>query len=127
MIQVKLLLDKGSDPNDTMDTGQTAFHFAAENGQMNVIDLLLKYGIKMTKSKNGMTPLIVAADRNNTHVVKFLASKDEVSKNEVIDAYELLGASYASYKDHYCLTKAYKYLYKAMKLRYNSFSSIFSI
>lgn len=72
----------------------------------------------MTKNVSGMTPLIVAAERTRTDVVECLVNRNEVSKTEKIEAYELLGASYANDKDNYCVTKAYKYLHEAMKLRY---------
>ena len=65
-----------------------------------------------------MTPLIAAAERTRTEVVEFLIATNSFTKEEIIDAYELLGASYANDIDYYCLTKAYKYLCKAMTLRY---------
>jgi len=75
----------------------------------------------MTKNVSGMTPLITAAERTRAEIVEFLIKhavhRKEVTKEEIIDAYELLGASYANDKDNYCLNMAYTYLYKAMQLR----------
>lgn len=92
-------------------------HFAAECGHTQIVRELLKYGTKMTKNVSGMTPLIAAAERTRAEVVECLVKRDKVMKEEIIDAYELLGASYANDKDSYCLIKAYKYLHKAMELR----------
>lgn len=117
LIQVNFLLDKGADPNKKAYCGATALHFAAECGHCTIVCELLKYEAKMTKSVSGMTPLITAAERTRAEVVECLVQRPEVTKEEIIDAYELLGASYANDKDSYCLTKAYKYLHKAMELR----------
>ncbi|XP_070155288.1 protein fem-1 homolog B isoform X2 [Polyergus mexicanus] len=121
---VNFLLDKGADPNKKAFCGATALHFAAECGHSNIVRELLKYGTKMTKNVSGMTPLITAAERTRAEVVEYLVQRKEVTKMEIIDAYELLGASYANDKDNYCLTKAYKYLYKAMELRYSDTNNI---
>lgn len=110
-------MEKGADPNQKAHCGATALHFAAECGHSTIIRELLRYGAKMTKNVSGMTPLIAAAERTRAEVVECLVQNEEVMKEEIIDAYELLGASYANDKDSYCLTKAYKYLYKAMELR----------
>lgn len=117
MIQVNFLLDKTADPNKKAYCGATALHFAAECGHTNIVCELLKYGAQMIKNVSGMTPLITAAERTRAEVVEYLVQRREVTKEEIIDAYELLGASYANDKDNYCLTKAYMYLYKAMELR----------
>lgn len=121
---VNFLLDKGADPNKKAFCGATALHFAAECGHTNIVCELLKYGTKMTKNVSGMTPLITAAERTRAEVVEYLVQREEVTKEEIIDTYELLGASYANDKDNYCLIKAYKYLYKAMELRYSDTNNI---
>lgn len=110
-------MNKGVDSNKKAYCGATALHFAAECGHDTIVCELLKYGAKMTKNVSGMTPLITAAERTRAEVVECLVQREEVTKEEIIDAYELLGASYANDKDSYCLTKAYTYLYKGMALR----------
>lgn len=66
-----------------------------------------------------MTALLTAAERTRAEVVEYLIALPEVSKEEKIDALELLGASYANDKDNYCLESAYKYLHETMLLRYS--------
>lgn len=41
-----------------------------------------------------------------------------------IDAYELIGASFANDKDSYNLTKAFQYIYQAMEMRYEDLDNI---
>lgn len=64
-----------------------------------------------------MTPLLAAAERTRSDVVLYLTTRPEVTVEDQIDALELLGASYANDKDHYCLSSAYQYLYQTMQLR----------
>ena len=42
--QVKLLLDQGLDPNQTDEEGYSALHAAAENGYLEVVQLLMNRG-----------------------------------------------------------------------------------
>lgn len=121
---VNFLLDKAADPNKKAYCGATALHFAAECGHTAIVRKLLKHGAQMTKNVSGMTPLITAAERTRSEVVEYLVQNTEVIKKEKIDAYELLGASYANDKDNYCLTRAYTYLRKAMELRYSDTDNI---
>ncbi|XP_058796815.1 protein fem-1 homolog B-like isoform X2 [Phymastichus coffea] len=116
---VSFLLDNGADPNEQAQYGETALHFAAECGHYSVVKALLKHGAKMSKSGKNMTPLISAAERARADIVECLVEHEDVSKEDTIEAYELLGASFANDKDHYCLDKAYKYLHKAMLLRFS--------
>ncbi|XP_012260648.1 protein fem-1 homolog B [Athalia rosae] len=116
---VSYLLEIGANPDEEAHCGATALHLAAECGNFHVVSELLRYGARMTKNVSGMTPLIVAAERTRTKVVECLVERPEVTTVEKIEAYELLGASYANDKDYYCITTAYQYLHKAMQLRYN--------
>ncbi|KAF7989575.1 hypothetical protein HCN44_008249 [Aphidius gifuensis] len=116
---VSFLLENGADPNEKALCGATALHFASECGHCSIVKILLKFGAKIMKNEIGMTPLIVAAERTRSSVVETLVDDKYATKEEKIEAYELLGASFANDKDNYCLTKAYYYLHEAMKLRYS--------
>ena len=115
---MSFLLESGADPNVKSHWKETALHYAAECGHCNIVKKLLKYGSKMLKNAHNMTPLLSAAERSRAEVVECLIKHEDVSKEDSIDAYELLGASFANDKDHYCVLKAYSYLHKAMCLRY---------
>ncbi|XP_031778328.1 feminization 1-like isoform X1 [Nasonia vitripennis] len=121
---VSFLLENGADPNEQAQYGETALHFAAECGHCTIVKELLKHGSKMTKNAKNMSPLISAAERARADVVDCLIEHEDVSKEDMIEAYELLGASFANDKDHYCLQKAYTYLHKAMALRYSDPNNI---
>ena len=110
-------MENGANPNEKENCGAAALHFASECGHCKIVTELLKYGTKITENVSGMTPLMSAAERTRRHVVECFVAREEVTKEEVIDAYELLGASYANDKDNYCLRWSYSYLHKAMQLR----------
>lgn len=116
---VSFLLEKGANPDEKAHCGATALHFAAECGHVAIVKELLEYGAQITKNENGMSPLIAAAERTRADVVEYLVTRPEVSRGEVIEALELLGASFANDKDNYCLDLAYQYLHRTMEMRYN--------
>ncbi|XP_047115103.1 protein fem-1 homolog B [Schistocerca piceifrons] len=116
---VSFLLEKGANPDEKAHCGATALHFAAECGHVAIVKELLDYGALITKNENGMSPLIAAAERTRADVVEYLITRPEVSRQEKIDALELLGASFANDKDNYCLQRAYYYLHHTMEMRYS--------
>lgn len=61
--------------------------------------------------------MLAAAERTRADVVEYFIFKCKLTIEEQINAYELLGASFANDKDNYCPNKAYFYLLKGMKLR----------
>lgn len=65
--------------------------------------LLLLYTIIYFLSFVGMTPLIGAAERTRAGVVELILERPEVTREEAIEALELLGASYANDKEFYCI------------------------
>ncbi|CAG0906208.1 unnamed protein product [Darwinula stevensoni] len=80
----------------------------------------MAYGGKMTKNKHEMTPLLTAAENIRDDVVHLIIQRPEISKEERIEALELLGASFAnSNRDEYepSLPLAYLYLKQAMEER----------
>ncbi|XP_046403614.1 protein fem-1 homolog B isoform X2 [Ischnura elegans] len=119
---VKYLLSVGVDPDERAHCGATALHFAAECGEDHVVRALVEDGGAQLGAKNGigMTPLMVAAERTRASVVEYLLTRKEVSREERIDAMELLGASYANDKDNYCPELAFHYLRCTMELRFPS-------
>lgn len=77
------------------------------------------------KNEYGMTPVITAAERTKEEVVEmFCERRNLLSKEEKIDAYELIGASFANDKDNYSLAKAFHFLLLAMQLRYDDLDDV---
>ena len=78
--------------------GNTALHDCAESGSLDIMKLLLKHGAKMEKDAYGMTPLMAASVAGFSKIVEFLIGRSECTKQERIDALELLGATYVDKK-----------------------------
>ncbi|MCL4141303.1 UNVERIFIED_CONTAM: hypothetical protein GTU68_045574 [Idotea baltica] len=121
---VQFLLELGANPNEKANCGATALHFAAECGHVEIVKELLKSGAKIYKNEHGITPLIAAAERTRAEVVEYFVSEGNISRGEKIDAYELLGASYASDKDNYDIGLASMYLMLGMQERFSDPSNI---
>ena len=111
---VKYLLDNGAPTDDTAHCGATALHFAAECGHVDIVKLLVEYGANMLLNNSGLSPLMVAAESIELDVVEYLTSRSDCSVERKIDAFELLGASFANDKGQYDLEKAFTYLHKGM-------------
>ncbi|KAG6457170.1 protein fem-1 homolog B isoform X1 [Manduca sexta] len=117
---VQFLLDAGARVDERALCGATALHFAAECGHATVVCALLDHNAKILTNENGMTPLQCAAERARASVVEILAARPDVTRAQAIEAFELLGASFANDKEYYCLRMAYQYLHRAMAMRYDT-------
>uniref|UniRef100_A0A8D8KEN4 Protein fem-1 homolog B n=1 Tax=Culex pipiens TaxID=7175 RepID=A0A8D8KEN4_CULPI len=116
---VEYLLENDALPNEQANCGATALHYAAECGHVEVCGVLLDYGAVFKQNEYGMTPVICAAERTRETVVELFVNKAGLlSREEQIDALELMGASFANDKDNYSLVKAFRYLISAMELRF---------
>ena len=91
-------------------------HFSSECGHVRIVEELLNNGAEVTRNDQGMTPLLCAAERTKSDVVEFLLCRPEFSREERIEALELLGASFANDKDSYNLDLSFSYLHRAMKV-----------
>jgi serine/threonine-protein phosphatase 6 regulatory ankyrin repeat subunit B len=60
-----MLIDRGADVMKATDNGETALHFAARSGSLKVIDALVAKGAKITRSKQGKTPLYYCLSTND--------------------------------------------------------------
>ncbi|MEX1012089.1 MAG: ankyrin repeat domain-containing protein [Waddliaceae bacterium] len=71
--KMKALIDKGVDVDEPSRDGGTALHVAAENGDLNILDLLLSAKANIhVAMHNGVTPLQLAAQNGRLEVVKWL-------------------------------------------------------
>ena len=60
-------------PNETDDELRTGMHYAAMNGNLQIMAILIKAGAHLNpRDKLGNTPLHLAADRNRTEAAKLL-------------------------------------------------------
>ena len=113
------MLESGAKVNEHAHCGATALHYAAECGHVDICSALLDFGAELKRNEYGMTPVIAAAERTRENVVQMFHQRPNLlSKEEKIEALELMGASFANDKDNYSLVNAYYYLMFAMELRY---------
>ncbi|KAK3596953.1 hypothetical protein CHS0354_002521 [Potamilus streckersoni] len=120
---VKYLLENGAETDKQDNLGRTAFHYASERGHMEVLKVLLSSGTtaKDVKDNLSFTPIMRAAENAQCNVVEFLISESIYSREESIQALELLG-SRLSIPDKNDLQSAINYYRKAMDLRYSNSS-----
>lgn len=116
---VSYLLEVGTDPNAKALCGASALHFSAEIGNVEIVRCLLDHGARMEANEHGMTPLKAAAERCQAVMVDYLIERPEISREQQIEALELVGASFANDKDNYDVGMAYRYLERGMKLRWS--------
>ena len=77
-----LIIREGANVNATNGYGQTALHWAAWNGYIEIVKLLIKYGANINfKDKWGRTALHYAACNGHTEAVKIL-----IKANAYVDA-----------------------------------------
>lgn len=70
---IELLIKKGIDLNQKLETGQTPFHIACLQGNVDIVKYLIKNGANIHLSdKNNNTPLHLAVKANHANIVKYL-------------------------------------------------------
>ncbi|XP_071449771.1 protein fem-1 homolog CG6966 isoform X1 [Hetaerina americana] len=95
----KFLINLNADVNRKSVKGNTALHDCAESGSLEILKLLLECGAKMDVDSYGMTPLLAASVTGHSHIVEYLVKQPGlVTRQEKIDAFELLGATYVDKK-----------------------------
>ena len=111
---VKILLMANADVNLQGKHGVTALGDACRHGNLNIINKLLDLGARPGMDERGMTPLEVAAENGHEEVIITWVCRESCSKEERVEALELLGAHFMCKRDY---QKMYAYMMKAMKDR----------
>ena len=111
------LINKGAAVDLQATDGNTALHYAAEKGHLEIVSQLLALGASQLPNNQGLTPLLYACDFCSVEIVEYLIKRPECTKEQRIDALELLGATIANdkYRD---IKKAYSYMKRGMEMRY---------
>ena len=111
------LIDKGAIMDLQDKEGNTALHDAARRGHLEIVSQLLVLGASQLPNNQGLTPLLYACDKGSIEIVEYLIKRPECTKEQRIDALELLGASIANdgYRD---IKKAFSYMKRGMEERY---------
>jgi len=114
----KFLISIKADVNRKSVKGNTALHDCAESGSLDIMKLLLANCAKIDVDAYGMTPLLAASVTGHMHIVEYLIANHElVSRQERIDALELLGATFVDKKRD--MLGSYKLWKRAMEERYD--------
>ena len=117
---VSYLIDKGAFIDLQCKDGSTALHVAVEEGHLKIVRVLLALGASQSLANNrGLTPLLHACDLCSTEIVEHIIDRPECTKEQRIDALELLGATIAN-NDFECrdTEKAFSYMKRGMEMRY---------
>ena len=114
---ISYLINKGAFV-DLQDTdGKTALYGAIERSHLEVVSQLLALGASQLPNNQGLTPLFLACDKSSIEIVEYLINRPECTKEQRIDALELLGATIAN--DSFGVSeKAFSYMKRGMEERY---------
>ena len=114
---VTYLINKGAFVDLKSTGGNTALHFAAIEGHLEVVSQLLSLGASQLPNNQGLTPLLYACDYCSIEIVEYLINRPECTKEQRIDALELLGATIANGRSR-DIKKAFSYMKRGMEMRY---------
>ena len=100
------------------DDGRSCLHYASKRGHVQVVCELLALGAKQTQNRNRLTPLLEASNDCKIEMVEWFINRPECSKEQRIDALELLGATIANDSKAYDIEKAFSFMKRGMEERY---------
>ena len=112
------LLKHGANINLQDKDGISCLHCASERGHVQLVCELLASGAKQTQNLNRLTPLLEASNNCKIEMVEWFINRPECSKEQRIDALELLGATIANVHDAYDIEKAFGFMKRGMEERY---------
>ena len=121
--QITFLIKRGANVHLQDKNGDTALHHAARNmnNSLEIVCALTAAGASQMCNNQGLTPLLVASSTGNNAAVEELLKNQEVTKEQRIDALELLGATIVtrpSWDVYDILSQAFSYLMRGMEERF---------
>ena len=114
---VTYLINKGAFIDLQYKDGDTALHEAVQRGHLKIVSELLALGASQLPNNQGLTPLLYACNLLAIEIVEYLINRPECTKEDIIDALELLGATIANDKS-LDVKKAFSYMKRGMEMRY---------
>ena len=115
---VTYLINKGAFIDLQANEGSTALHIAVERSRLEIVSQLLDLGASQLPNNQGLTPLLYACDYCSVEIVEYLINRPECTKEQRIDALELLGATIANHYECRDTEKAFSYMKRGMEMRY---------
>ena len=117
------LVKHGANVNLQDIHGRSCLHNALKGGHVQVVGDLLALGAKQTLNLNRLTPLLEASNDCKIEMVEWFINRPECSKEQRIDALELLGATIANDPHAYDIKRAFRFMKRGMEERYGNPSS----
>ena len=124
--QVSCLIEHGANLDLQDNSGDTAFHYAVYRNAPKVVDKLLSVGASQLPNGHRLTPLLLASNVCCSSLVEELIKRPEYSKEEVINALELLGASHitrqppGTFVDDNPALEAFQFIKRGMEERFSN-------
>ena len=114
---VTYLINKGAFMDLQGKDDRTALHHAVQGGHLKIVSELLALGASQLPNNLGLTPLLYACDECFVEMVEHIINRPECTKEQRIDALELLGATIANDKSR-DIKNAFSYMKRGMEMRY---------
>ena len=113
------LINQGAFLDQRRKDGETALHGAVQRRHLEIVRQLLALGASQLPNNQGLTPLLCACNECSIEIMEHIISRPECTKEQRIDALELLGATIANSNGESRDTeKAFSYLKRGMEERY---------
>ena len=112
------LINKGAIMDLQDKDGKTALYDAAQRDHLEIFRELLALGASQLPNNQGLTPLLYACNECSIEIVEHIINGPECTKEQRIDALELLGATIANHYECRDTEKAFSYMKRGMEMRY---------
>ena len=112
------LVENGADIHLEDHIGNTALHYAAMRGYVELVGKVLALGAEQKQNHKCLTPLLAASNDCKIEMVEYLVTRPECTKEQRVEALELLGATIANEPRVYDIEKAFSYMKRGMEERY---------
>ena len=119
------LVENGADIHLEDHNGDTSLHAAVRKGHVEVVGKLLALGAEQKQNHKCLTPLLEASNDCKIEMVEYLVTRPGCTKEQRVEALELLGATIANDPDAYDIEEAFRYMKRGMEERYEDLSSLF--
>jgi len=119
---VNFLVEQGANLDVQDNNGNTALHHAILSNSSVAVHSLLSFGACQLYNSNRLTPLLLASNHHKISLVEDLINRPECSREQRIDALELLGASLYLTGTRNEGEAAFQYIKRGMEERFQNTS-----
>ena len=113
------LIKQGANLDLQDKNGDTGLHYAVCTHSPEITNRILTLGASCMSNNWGLTPLLLASSIGGSKVVEDLIKRPEITKEQRIDALELLGASIITSYDYFVpVEMGFKYIKRGMEERF---------